>query len=372
MKSRFSLEETVREARARTGVPGVAAALAIGAETSFAAEGVLAHGARDRVRVDTPFRIASISKSFTALLTAETVGLTAETRAWLSHTAGLRCESAARLPAGCEGLWSYSNAGYWRAGEAAAESAAMPFAEAMRTVVLDPLGLGATGYDEPPRCARGHVQAGKTGHRAVLVDAYAVERRPSGGLWSTVADLVVYGRAHLRGHAELHEPAVDALGGGYALGWWNRPLADGTTAIEHEGSVGGYQTILLLVPERELVLAVLTNSWRGSGLIRRVVRDLGLVPEGGFTDGGSEAVPGRYELDGSFAVVEARAGRVRLSETGTDPVTGARIELAPYQLDRLGGGVYGFAGGLLMTHRVDFPRADVVRVGWAALPRIAS
>jgi hypothetical protein len=36
----------------------------------------------------------------------------------------------------------------------------------------------------------------------------------------------------------------------------------------------------------------------------------------------------------------------------------------------LGRGVYGFAGGLLMTHRVDFPRPGVARIGWVALPRV--
>ena len=45
----------------------------------------------------------------------------------------------------------------------------------------------------------GTSQEGETGQRAVLDDAYPVERRPSGGLWSTVADLVRFGEHHLTG-----------------------------------------------------------------------------------------------------------------------------------------------------------------------------
>ena len=36
----------------------------------------------------------------------------------------------------------------------------------------------------------------------------------------------------------------------------------------------------------------------------------------------------------------------------------------------IGGGVYGYAGGGLMSHRLDFPRPGIGRIGWLALPRI--
>jgi CubicO group peptidase (beta-lactamase class C family) len=370
MKSAFSLEEAVREAHARTGVPGVAAALSIGGRSSFAAEGSLVLGGDERVRVDTPFRIASVSKSFTATLAAETVGLDSDIRAWLSHTSGMRPESHDQLPESVDGLWSYSNAGYWAAGEAAADAAAVPFDEAMRTHVLEPLGLAATGYAEPAGAARGHVQEGKTGHRPVLVDAYARERWPSGGLWSTVADLLVHGRAHIESYSELHEPVARALGARYALGWWERELADGSIALDHEGSVAGYQTLLLLVPERELVLAVLTNSWRGSGLIRRVVEKLGLVPaEPEAAPAVDESVAGSYALDDVEATVVADDDALVVSVSEPDPVTGAPLT-ARTAARPLGGGVYGYARGRLMSHRLDFPRDGVARIGWLAMPRV--
>jgi hypothetical protein len=57
-----------------------------------------------------------------------------------------------------------------------------------------------------------------------------------------------------------------------------------------------------------------------------------------------------------------------VTESETDPLTRVRIERPDYAVEPLGRDVYGFAGGLLMSHRLDFPRAGVARVGWTALP----
>ena len=81
---------------------------------------------------ETPFRIASISKWFTASLVSACGALDDETRRLLSHTAGLRSEVAEPLPDVCQGLWSYANSGYWAAGERCATAAGTPFADAMR------------------------------------------------------------------------------------------------------------------------------------------------------------------------------------------------------------------------------------------------
>ena len=190
------------------------------------------------------------------------------------------------LPEACRGLWSYSNAGFVLAGEACAAAASTSFSDAMQHLLLEPLGLEQTGFEEPPDAARGHVQDGATGQRPAPEVAYPESRRAAGGLWSTVGDLLRFaahqfddpGPLSAVQLATVQEPQADALGASYCLGCWSRALAGGRLAFDHEGSVGGFQSLLLIVPEEEPALAVLTNSWRGSGLIRRVVRDLGLVP----------------------------------------------------------------------------------------------
>lgn len=383
---RGGLAEIVRVARERTGVPGVAAGLLVGGEVELAADGVCVLGGPRSVTPETPFRIASVTKWFTASLAACSLDLDAPlaggrpVRRLLSHTAGLRCDSTTPLPDAALGLWSYSNAGYQLVGEACAEACGTTYSEALRSRILEPLGLAATGFEDPGGAAAGHLQEGETGHRPAPEAAYAVARRPVGGLWSTVGDLLRFAEHQLGGpgplsegqRAALRQPQARALGADFALGCWTRQLAGGRAALDHEGSVGGFQSLLLLLPDEQTALAVLTNSWRGSSVIRRVVAHLGLEPSNRLLqgEGADDAQPGRYALDDTEALVDVSGGgAVRIAEEETDPVTGVRIERAPYPVDSLGAGVYGFAGGLLMTHRVDFPRRGIARVGWVALPR---
>jgi CubicO group peptidase (beta-lactamase class C family) len=247
------------------------------------------------------------------------------------------------LPPECAGLWSYSNAGYWEA----ASGFDGDYAEAVRELVLEPLGLRHTGFDTPADAVLGMLPGD-----VVANPAYPIERRPSGGLWSTVGDLLEYGLAHCRQWEDLHEPVGEALGAKYALGWWVR---DGV--LDHEGSVGGYQSLLLLVPARELVLAILTNSWKGSALIRQLLDELGLAPPPGPRPG-HRAAAGRYALESLEAVVTDES----VTESEPDPLTGARVERRyPFSLD-----------APLMSWRSDFPRPGVARIGWVALPRADS
>lgn len=325
----FSLTDSVGAALERTGVPDVAAAFHADGRTAFA-------GSAER-----PFRIASITKSFTATLLAESGLLEGaeggRRRALLSHTAGYRPEAAEPLPAACAGLWSYSNAGYWEAA-----SVFDDYSAALRERVLEPLGLVQTGFETPADGVPGNSAAGPLPHAP-----YPVSRRPGGGLWSTVADLVTYGLAHCSGYVEVHEPVAEALGAQYALGWWVR---DGV--LDHEGSVAGYQSLLLVVPERELVLAVLTSSWRGSALIKQVVEDLGVIPTGAD----AQQVP----ADGIYALgdIEASVADGWITEREHDPVAGGLVERR-YRVS---------LDAALMSHRCDSPRPGVARIGWTALP----
>jgi CubicO group peptidase (beta-lactamase class C family) len=325
------LADLVREAQARTGVSVAAAALRRDGRTAFAGE----H--------ERPFRIASITKSFTATAVSLAGLLDDRRRALLSHTAGYRPELAEPLPPECAGLWSYSNAGYWEA----ASGFDGEYSAAVRELVLEPLGLRHTGFETPADAVLGTLPGD-----VVADPRYPAERRSSGGLWSTVGDLVEYGLAHCRDWAHLHEPVGEALGARYALGWWVR---DGV--LDHEGSVGGYQSLLLLVPQDELVLAVLTNSWKGSVLIHHVVEGLGLAPPSAPTRG-ARPVEGRFALGNIEAVVSGRS----VTERELEPLTGTQLERKyPLSLD-----------APLMSWRSDFPRNGVARIGWVALPRADS
>jgi CubicO group peptidase (beta-lactamase class C family) len=325
-----ALAEIVRDARERTDVPAVAA--------GFLCDGRVELVAGGDATVDTPFRIASITKSFTATAVSLAGLLDERRRLLLSHTAGCRPERPEPLPPECAGLWSYSNAGY----QAAASVFDGGYSDALRELVLEPLGLHHTGFETPADGARGTLPGD-----VVADPSYPLERRPIGGLWSTVGDLLEYGLAHCRQWTHLHEPVAEALGARYALGWWVR---DGV--VDHEGSVAGNQSLLMLVPAEQVVLAVLTNSWRGSALIRRVVEALDIVPS---PTGVGPSENGRYALDD----LEATVADGRVVERERDPVTGTSVERRyPVSHD-----------AVLMSWRSDFPRPGVARIGWVALPR---
>ncbi len=237
--------------------------------------------ADDRVRVDTPFRIASISKPFTATLASATVGLDDDICAWLSATPpGSAASRAELLPEAAEASGRTRTRATGRPAKRVADAASLRSRRRCARTSLEPLGLAATGYDEPAAPARGHVQEGETGHRAVLVDAYParapavgralVDGRRSRPLRPRTTSTTLRRRCTSRGRARSARGTRSA--GGCASSRTAR------VALDHEGSVGG---LPVAAPARagasELVLAVLTNSWRGSGLIRRVVEKLGLA-----------------------------------------------------------------------------------------------
>ena len=82
-------------------------------------------------------------------------------------------------------------------------------------------------------------------------------------------------------------------------------------------------------------------------------------------------VSGRYVLDDVEAVVDETADGLFVQESETDPVTGTRVVQPRVRARELaGGGVFGYAGGPLMSHRLDFPRPGFGRIGWVAMPRV--
>jgi len=125
------------------------------------------------------------------------------------------------------------------------------------------------------------------------------------------------------------------------------------------------------VPEDAFALAVLTNSWRGSGLIRRVVESLGLAPHALAPAALPDRIEGTYALDEVEATVEASVNGLVVTAREPDPVTGT-VTSTSFPVRSLGGGVFGFAQGVLMSHRLDFPRSGFARIGWVLLPRVES
>ena len=279
MNAPFSSQ--VEAAATAWGVPALAAGYSVAGEPPVTA----AFGCE----VATIFRIASITKPFTATLAVELLDLETATGIWpadvrirhlLSHTSGYDCECGdlarfgsgddalasvvAELPGvrrlvGVEQAWSYANTGYWLAGHLAAEQAGCTYEDALATHILAPAGLESTSFGEP--------ELAGTGSEA-LPGPYPPARRPSGGLVSNVPDLLRFGRRHLAdpASARLRVPLGKPTSGVYGLGLGGERVG-GVEVWGHGGSHGGFQSSFRVIPERQAVFAGLTNSSLGSNAL---------------------------------------------------------------------------------------------------------
>lgn len=258
-------------------VPAIALGVSIGGAAETAALGCSA-GAR--------FRVASITKPVTAALSVGLLDLEESTGVWpsdvrvrhlLSHTSGFEADAAdlgrfgdgdealealvAELPrvrrfVGVEQAWSYANTGYWLAGQLCAERAGVSYEEAVEERILRPAGLEETSFGEPDLPG--------TGPEA-LPGPYPRARRPSGGLVSSAADLLRLGRWLLAspGLERMRVVHGKPAAGVYGLGLFGERV-DGVEVWGHGGSWGGFQTTLLVVPDRDAVFAGLTNHGLGA------------------------------------------------------------------------------------------------------------
>jgi D-alanyl-D-alanine carboxypeptidase len=298
-----ALVHKAERAIAEHGVPGVAFGIAQAGETAM--------GAAGNVRPQQLFRVASVTKPFVAALVLTLVrdGLVSldesvtrylpelalpagpvTLRQLLSHQAGLGHEWSAPLAdygdgddaleglargapaAGAPGpgeWFSYASAGYYIASAAVARVAGTTFETAMRERVLEPFGLRRTTFEL--------AEAERLGLAPGEPLEYPRARRGGGGLFSCVPDLLAFGTHLLDAPdllAEMALPLVRTGEGWYGLGIDVRELR-GCRILEHGGSVPGWQSLVLLVPERRFVFVGLANSSSGRKAIDQL-RDLAL------------------------------------------------------------------------------------------------
>jgi D-alanyl-D-alanine carboxypeptidase len=264
-------------------------ALAVGVSTDGAVE-TRALGCDE----STCFRVASVTKPMVAVLALSLLDPDGPTGVWpddvrvrhlLAHTSGFDCElpdgdqtrfgdgddalarciaelTSIRRFLGVDQVWSYANSGYWLAGHLAAERTGTTFEDALAAHVLGPAGLAATSFSEPDVPGTG---------RDLPRTQYPRARRPSGGLTSTVRDLLRFGRFLLANplFARLRHVQGKTADGVYGLGLHGERVG-GVEVWGHRGSYGGFEASLLAVPGREAVFAALTNSERGGPALRRI------------------------------------------------------------------------------------------------------
>lgn len=266
---------------------------------------------------ETDYRLASVSKQFTAMavmllvqdgkirydqpireflpeLPAATQAVTV--RHLLNHTSGLwdyealipasrttqladdevlalvASKHALSSPAGT--AYCYSNSGYVLLGMIVARVSGMPFPEFLRTRIFAPLGMSASvahveGRDTVPLRAYGYSPRGGT---FVQTDQSVTSATlGDGGIYTNVDDLVRWDRAladaSLAGAAAMVEATTPpTLPGGaateYGFGWFIDHYR-GAKRWRHTGETSGFRNAILRFPDRRLTIVILTN--RSSG-----------------------------------------------------------------------------------------------------------
>ncbi|KAG9063709.1 hypothetical protein KI688_003820 [Linnemannia hyalina] len=186
---------------------------------------------------------------------------------------------------------NYSNTMYAVAGEAGARVAGVSYEELVKTKVFEPLGLTNSGFSQSalkqfsnyalPYDATSFEEAKKGNFIRGELDEHYLTDAPAGDIYSTVIDLVRYGRAVLKGgevdgkQVLNKESLAEMWTGrtfsvttrrtldfapvqGYGLGWVIDAYK-GHAKYSHNGLISGYRSGLDIYPDQDLVVAVQAN-----------------------------------------------------------------------------------------------------------------
>lgn len=188
---------------------------------------------------------------------------------------------ATRVVARPGSAYAYSNVGYGILGLAVSRAAGRPYMDLVRDLVLEPLGMTASGFLPSPAVPTGYGNWDPEAEVNTELPAREHEGRgykvPNGGLYTTAADLLRFAReltehgsgAVLSAEARrtmltVHSPL--RIGENYGLGLILTPgrVGDPTHMLAwHDGAVAGYSAMVMVHPESGTGIAWLRNYNRG-------------------------------------------------------------------------------------------------------------
>ncbi|RLE30144.1 MAG: penicillin-binding protein, partial [Acidobacteria bacterium] len=195
--------------------------------------------------------------------------------------------------------FSYNNAAFSLLGRVIEVITGTTFEEALDELVLKPLGL-ENSYLKPTdvmthRFVVGHEDEGD-GHQVARPWELERSSRPMGAIVCHIKDLLRYARFHLGDGStddgirilsrdsltQMHSPQTTLWGDEHWGLSWEVQDAGGERQVSHGGATNGQIASLVLFPEHDFALAVVTNSQQGMKTVRDVTQQalkhyLGLV-----------------------------------------------------------------------------------------------
>lgn len=203
--------------------------------------------------------------------------------------------------------WKYSNTGYYLLGMVLEEVTGTPYDQYVRDSLAAPLGLDRTLYCWNQPLVEDRAEGYATDEGGLVNEEPLEMALPfaAGGLCSTVGDLVAWSRAlyggEVVGEASLElmtSPVTlpDSVGTEYGFGVRVDSMA-GYRKLYHSGGINGFASHLSHYPEDGLTVAVLVNTRNAnaSGAEERIARRaMGLPQPELLAKGISEAEARRY------------------------------------------------------------------------------
>jgi CubicO group peptidase (beta-lactamase class C family) len=335
-----SLEQRIDAAIAsiKAEVPGISVAIAIDGKTVYAkGVGTISLTSTVPPTAETQYRTASVSKPITATAVFKLVARGAidldtpaaeycpvllslngapTVRHFLLHQSGMRhtnddedegitgefprlsaaltriVKEPLQFPPGSRTL--YTSWGYTALGCVIESVTNRSFADFVQAEVFAPAGMRNSAFDAPaftsPTFTPGYRRQGNRFQPSVVVDTRF--KSPASGVISTVTDLNRFATALMDGtllppalfrDMTTTRPTPADTPPALAAGWMSGPANLGTPAFNHNGSMEGTTAWLIVLPERRISIAVLTNRERFVTGVLPVVREairasIGLPP----------------------------------------------------------------------------------------------
>ena len=165
--------------------------------------------------------------------------------------------------------YAYSNSNYVLLTAILESVTKQSYPDALRDLVLEPLGLNATGVDEStlvlPNRASGYFWAGGTYHH--VIDGDMSVPTGAGAMYSTTKDLQRFARAICTGEllgaaATKRVFTLTAVVSGdvkYGLGWTINTVAP-RPIYWHGGAISGFKSELSYFPDSQITVVILSNQ----------------------------------------------------------------------------------------------------------------
>jgi len=174
--------------------------------------------------------------------------------------------------------FSYNNSGYFLLGAIIEKIHGKPYEQVIKENIFDPLGMKNSGYDHHrtilSKRASGYQKTPAGYTNAPYLDMsipYA-----AGSLYSTVEDLYLWDQALYTDKvvsAKIRELMYQPFLNNYAYGWTIRKVNLGQSketvnSIAHNGGINGFNTTIVRYPEQKNLIVLLDNTSQGANLDR--------------------------------------------------------------------------------------------------------